>query len=138
MNREQIKKIIPHREPMLLVDSAEVVGENMSTSEYHITGDEWFLKGHFPGKPIVPGVILCEIMAQSCCVILSDRVKGRTPYFTGLDKAKFKGKVFPGDTVETKCELLKVREPFYFAKAGAYVGGKLCACAEFSFALINE
>jgi len=138
MDREQIKNIIPHREPMLLVDSAEVVGTNTSASRYHVTGDEWFLKGHFPGKPIVPGVILCEIMAQSCCVILSDRVKGKTPYFTGLDKAKFKSKVFPGDTVETRCELIKVREPFYFAKADAYVGGKLCASAEFSFALISE
>lgn len=85
----------------------------------------------------MPGVILCEIMAQSCCVILTEIVKGRTPYLTGFEKTRFKNKVLPGDDIETKCELLGVKEPFYFAKANAYVRKKLCAYAEFSFALID-
>jgi 3-hydroxyacyl-[acyl-carrier-protein] dehydratase len=137
VDREQIKEIIPHREPMLLIDSARLTGENRAESFYHVRGDEWFLQGHFPGKPVVPGVILCEIMAQSCCVILADIAKGKTPYFTGLEKTRFKNPVLPGDEIKTKCELLNVKEPFYFAKAGAYVRGRLCACAEFSFALID-
>ena len=138
MDREQLKKIIPHREPMLLVDSAEMTGPLSAKSLYKVKGDEWFLKGHFPGNPVVPGVILCEMMAQSCCVILSENIKGRTPYFAGLDKVKFKNKVLPGDELETKCEVVKVRDPFYFAKASGYVSGKLCVCAEFAFALVGD
>ena len=135
MNREEIKKLIPHREPMLLVDQAEVI-DGVAYGSYQVTGDEWFLKGHFPGNPVVPGVILCEIMAQSACVLLaSEDADGATPYFTSLDKVRFRHPVKPGDLLRIECRLTKAKKPFYFAAGQAFVGDTLCAGAEFSFAL---
>ena len=135
MNREELKEIVPHRDNMLLIDKAEVKNENTSVGEYTVTGDEFFLKGHFPGNPVVPGVILCEIMAQTCCVIIEEKARGKTPYFTGLDKVRFKEKVFPGDTLETECVITKTKGPFCFAAGKGYVNGKLAVSGEFSFAL---
>ena len=120
---------------MLLVDEAEVV-DGTARGKKKITGDEWFLKGHFPGEPIVPGVILCEIMAQSTCVLLNGKIEnGSLPVFTGLNKVKFRNPVKPGDVFETECKITKDRNPFYFAEGKGFVNGKLCVSAEFSFAV---
>ena len=137
MNKEQIMKILPHRDDMLLLDEAEKT-DGISRGKYRVRGDEWFLRGHFPGNPVVPGVILCEILAQSACTLLTDPETSGTTYYTGIDKARFKEPVRPGDTIETECELTNVRKPFYFARGSAKVNGKLCVSAEFSFALISE
>lgn len=137
MNREEIKQIIPHREPMLLVDEAFITGENSSKGTYQVKGDEWFLQGHFPGNPVVPGVILCEILAQTGSVIIANRIDGATPFFTGLDKVKFRQKVVPGDRIDVECIIVRERAPFFFAKATGKVGGKLAVSAEFSFALVK-
>ena len=136
MDKEELKNILPHRDNMLLVDAAEIRGENISAGEYTVTGEEFFLKGHFPGNPVVPGVILCEIMAQTCCVLLGEKAVGKTPYFAGLNKVKFKEKVLPGDKLETECQLVKTRGNFYFASGKGYVNGKLAVSGDFSFALI--
>jgi len=137
MNREEIKKILPHREPMLLVDETELDGD-VAIGRYTVRGDEFFLQGHFPGNPVVPGVILCEMMAQTCCVLFSGEGGNFTPYFTGLDKVKFRNKVLPGDTVTFECALVDKREPFYFAKGSGKVCGKVCVSGEFSFAIVKE
>ena len=136
MNKTEIMSILPHRDNMLLVDEAEIV-DGKAMGKYHIRGDEWFLKGHFPGNPVVPGVILCEIMAQSACVLIADETHGKTPLFAGLDGVRFKTPVKPGDTFETECVLVKKKPPFYFARGQGSVNGKLCVRAEFSFALIK-
>jgi len=145
MNREELKKILPHREPMLLVDEAYVTEDGKAKGYYTVRGDEFFLQGHFPDHPVVPGVIQCEIMAQCCCVLLQEAMKGEdgkagrvTPYYTGLKNVKIRNPVKPGDTLEITCEIDRVKEPFYFAKGSGSVNGKKCISAEFSFALIKE
>ncbi len=146
MNKEEIMQILPHRDNMLLVEEAEVCEvtdsdgntKKVSHGKYKIKGDEFFLKGHFPGNPIVPGVILCEMMAQSTCVLLTGEMEeGMSSLFTGLKEVKFKTPVKPGDTFESTCEVINQKPPFYFAKGVGKVNGKLAVKAEFSFALIK-
>ncbi len=137
MNKEQIMGILPHRDNMLLIDEAEVI-DGVAHGRKRIQGDEWFLKGHFPGNPVVPGVILCEIMAQSACVLLAEgAAEGATPFFSSLDKVRFKNPVRPGDLFETECVVTKSKAMFYFCSGKGYVDGKLCVSADFSFALVR-
>lgn len=135
MNKEEIMQILPHRDHMLLVDEAtEENGE--AVGQYHVRGDEFFLKGHFPGNPIVPGVILCEILAQSACVLLKEQMtEGKLPVYTGLNNVKFRSPVKPGDTIRTSCRIKRAKHPFYFAEGTVSVGDRLCVSAEFSFAI---
>jgi 3-hydroxyacyl-[acyl-carrier-protein] dehydratase len=138
MNKEEIKKILPHRDNMLLLDEVNREGDE-AHGVYNVRGDEWFLKGHFPDSPIVPGVIQCEILAQSACVLLTDvMTEGKVPMYTGLNNVRFKSPVLPGDKFETKCRIKKARQPFYFAEGSGYVGDKLCIKAEFSFAIMER
>lgn len=138
MKRDELKKILPHREPMLLLDEAEVI-DAVAHGRIAVTGDEFFVQGHFPGNPVVPGVILCEMLAQNCCVLMGDGLSGQenvTPFYTSLDKVRFKHPVRPGDTVELTCRITRHRGPFYFASGEARVGDVLCVTAEMSFALM--
>lgn len=137
MNREEIKELLPHREPMLLLDEVCVNEQGEAEGKYTIRGDEFFLQGHFPGNPIVPGVIQCEMIAQTAVALLSDS-KGKTPLYTGLNNVKFKNPLLPGDTAEMTVSLTARRGIFCFAKGTLKAGGKLCTSAEFSFAMVTQ
>ena len=138
MNREEIMNILPHRDDMLLLDDVEE-RDGVSVGHYRVRGDEFFLRGHFPGNPIVPGVILCEILAQSACVLMKDKMtEGKLPVYTGLNNVKFRSPVKPGDTVETQCHIKRAKHPFYFAEGKITVGGRLCVSAEFSFRITGD
>lgn len=138
MDREEIMKILPHRDDMLLLDDAEYVNGE-AVGHYTVRGDEFFLKGHFPDNPIVPGVILCEILAQSACVLMKDNItEEKLPVYTGLNNVKFRSPVKPGDKIETRCKIKRAKHPFYFAEGTVVVDGKLCVSAEFSFAITEK
>ena len=135
MTKEEIMRILPHRDHMLLLDDAEN-RDGAAVGHYTVRGDEFFLKGHFPDNPIVPGVILCEILAQSACVLMRDALnEGQLPVYTGLNNVKFRSPVRPGDTVETRCRIKRAKHPFYFAEGNVTVDGRTCVSAEFSFAI---
>ncbi|HIZ03145.1 MAG TPA: beta-hydroxyacyl-ACP dehydratase [Candidatus Borkfalkia avistercoris] len=136
MNRDEIKEFLPHREPMLLLDEV-VVEDGRAIGKYTVRGDEFFLQGHFPGNPIVPGVIQCEMIAQTAVALLPD-CKGKTPLYTGLNNVKFKNPLLPGDTAVMTVELTARKGVFCFAKGKLEANGKLCTSAEFSFAIIAK
>lgn len=136
--KDDIMKMLPHRGSMLLLDEVCVEG-GKAFGKKHISGSEFFLDGHFPGNPIVPGVILCEILAQSSCALIVGETEGSVSTFlTGLDKVRFKNPVRPGDIFLTECEIVKKSGCFYWAKGKGTVGGKLCVTAEFSFAIMKN
>ena len=138
MDRNEIMQILPHRDNMLLIDDVDDIG-GTAVGHYTVKGDEFFLKGHFPDNPIVPGVILCEILAQSACVLLKDAMHGgKLPVYTGLNNVKFRSPVTVGDTVETRCRIKRAKHPFYFAEGTVTVGERLCVSAEFSFCITGE
>ena len=135
MEREELKQYMPHREPMLLVDRSEMVEENHVVSEYTVTGQEAFVQGHFPGNPIVPGVILCEIMAQSSILLMKDELEGKLALYAGLDDVRFKRVVKPGDTVVVNASLKVKRSTVIIVDAVATVEGQLACKGCLSFFL---
>ncbi len=140
MNKEEIKTILPHREPMLLLDEAYLNEDGTATGYYTVKGDEFFLQGHFPGKPVVPGVIQCEIMAQSACILFADRMREKDilPLYTGLDKVRFRGMVLPGDKIRIDTRILRQSHPMYLLHGELTVDGKKCMSGDFSFAIMNN
>lgn len=138
MNRDEIKEILPHREPMLLVDEVHKNDDGTVTGSYTIRGHEFFLQGHFPDNPIVPGVMLCEMASQCSCLLMADKVKGKATLFAGMNNVKFKAPVTVGDTVRSTCTFVRSIGPFYFMKAESYNSDKLAMSGEFSFALIDK
>lgn len=136
MDLEEIKSFMPHREPMLLIEHAEILAEGETYATYRIKEDEFFTRGHFPGNPIVPGVILCEIMAQSCAISVKDNIPGHMTLYAGIDKVRFKNSVKPGDLCEVHTKFVTRRGPLFFFNAKLEVNGKLCCKGELSFALV--
>lgn len=135
MTKDEIKTILPHREPMLLVEELEQEGE-FALGKYRVKGDEWFLQGHFPDDPVVPGVILCEILAQTVGILLRDKLEvGQVPMYTSMKEVRFKAPVKPGDLFQTRCRITRAKHPFYFAEGEGYVGDTLCVKSTFSFAI---
>jgi len=136
MNRDELMTVLPHRPPMLLVDEAHVEGDT-AVGSYTVRGDEFFLQGHFPEYPIVPGVMLCEMMGQTSCVLMADQIRGKTTLFAGLDKVRFRRPVRPGDTVTFVSRQTGTKGPFHFIEGTGRVGDEVCVTAQLSFALVD-
>jgi 3-hydroxyacyl-[acyl-carrier-protein] dehydratase len=136
--REQIESILPHRPPFLLIDEVlELTPGVGAVARKHVREDEWYLAGHFPGRPVMPGVLIVEALAQTGAVaVLSEEAnRGRLALFAGIDDCRFKRIVEPGDTLELRCELEKVRGPVGRGKAEARVGKQLACRATLTFAV---
>jgi 3-hydroxyacyl-[acyl-carrier-protein] dehydratase len=138
LDRAGIEAILPHREPFLLID--EVVelepGERVLARK-RVREDEWYLRGHFPGRPVMPGVLIVEAMAQTgaVAVLAEEENRGRLALFAGIDDTRFKRIVEPGDELELECTLEQVRGPVGKGKARATVDGRLAARGTLTFAV---
>ncbi|MCR5625074.1 MAG: 3-hydroxyacyl-ACP dehydratase FabZ [Lachnospiraceae bacterium] len=137
---KQIMDIIPHRPPFLLIDRIiDMVPGEKAVALKNVSMNEPFFVGHFPGEPVMPGVLIVESMAQAGAVsILSkEEFKGRTAYFGGLNNVKFKRKVTPGDTLRLEVEIDKLKRNVGMGHGNAYVGDELACTADFIF-IIGE
>ena len=133
---QDIKAIIPHRYPFLLIDRVVELEEGKKiVAIKNVTNNEEFFNGHFPQEPVMPGVLIIEAMAQAGAVALLslEQFKGKIAYFGGIDKAKFRGKVVPGDTLRLELEIVKLKKVAGIGKGVAYVDGKKVAEAELTF-----
>lgn len=139
LNKEQIKKIIPQREPFLMIDEVEEYIPGESCIAYkNVSEDEYYFKGHFPGNPIMPGVLMVEALAQTGAVaILSmEENKGRNALFGGINNLKFKKQVIPGDRLKLEVKIIKKKGPIGIGEAIATVDGKVAVKGELTFAIV--
>lgn len=138
LNASQIMEIIPHRQPFMLLDTVEEMepGKRVKARKC-VSYNEPYFAGHFPAEPVMPGVLIVEAMAQAGAVAMLSQpeMKGKTAYFAGIQSAKFKRKVVPGDVLELEVEIVKVKGPVGIGKGTALVDGKLAAAAEIMFAI---
>lgn len=135
----EIQKILPHRYPMLLVDKVLELEEGKRIkAAKNVTVNEPFFQGHFPGNPIMPGVLICEALAQAGAVMLLSMPenKGKLGVFTGINNFKFRRQVVPGDTLVLEAELIRYRHGMGQANVKATVDGELAAGGEISFAVV--
>ncbi len=137
-NKEQIMEIIPHRDPFLLIDEINEMepGKRVVATKY-IKEDEFWFKGHFPDYPVTPGVLMIEMLAQAgaAAMLVLPENKGKLGLFAGIDKAKFKKQVMPGDVLKLEVEIIKVKGPIGIGKGLVTVDGQKAVSAEITFAI---
>ncbi|MBW3592161.1 MAG: 3-hydroxyacyl-ACP dehydratase FabZ [Actinobacteria bacterium] len=141
LGRAEIEEIIPHRDPFLLLDEVTVIEPGVRVvATKRIRDDEWYLAGHFPGRPIMPGVLMVEALAQAgaVAVLSQDGNRGKLALFAGIDDVRFKRLVEPGDELELTCELERVRGPIGRGKVTATVDGELAVRGMLTFALTDQ
>jgi 3-hydroxyacyl-[acyl-carrier-protein] dehydratase len=135
-----VKNAIPHRYPFLLVDRIDVIQEDKyCLGTKMVTVNEHFFEGHFPGQPVMPGVLIVESMAQTACAMLLSKggIEGKIAFFMGIDEAKFRSPVLPGCVLKHHIEILRLGRAGKF-RGEAYADGKLAAEATMTFALVDK
>ena len=134
----QIMEILPHRQPFLLIDAVEELESGKrAVARKCVSYNEPYFGGHFPGEPVMPGVLIVEALAQTGAVAIlgKDENRGKTAYFASINSAKFKRKVVPGDILTLETEIIKVKGPIGVGKATAKVGDEIACIAELTFAV---
>jgi 3-hydroxyacyl-[acyl-carrier-protein] dehydratase len=130
--------LLPHRAPFLFVDEIlEIVPGESARGIWRLTGDEWFFPGHFPGRPTLPGVLMCEAIAQvgALAVLSDERYAGRLPLFGGIDKARFRRQVVPGDELVLECSMTKLAARAGRGSGRALVGGEVATECDLMFGI---
>ena len=141
LNNIEIQKIIPHRYPFLLVDKiTEMEVGKKAVGIKNVTINEPFFQGHFPGNPIMPGVLIVEALAQvgAVSVLSMEENKGKLAMFTGIEGAKFRRQVVPGDTLRLEVEMVSMRRGMGKGEAVAYVGDEVACKATIKFAVVDN
>lgn len=138
LTTKEIMEIIPHRQPFMLLDTVEELTPGVrAVAKKCVSYNEPFFQGHFPNEPVMPGVLIIEALAQAgaVTVLSQEENKGKTVYFAGINAAKFKKKVVPGDVLTLETEIVRKKGPIGVGKATATVEGKVVAQAEITFAI---
>ncbi|MEZ5244052.1 MAG: 3-hydroxyacyl-ACP dehydratase FabZ [Acidimicrobiales bacterium] len=132
--------VLPHRDPFLFVDEITAITPGASAAgRWHLSGDEAFFAGHFPGRPTLPGVLMCEAIAQvgAFAVLTDERYAGKLPLFGGLDKARFRRQVGPGDTLEIEVTMTRMSARAGKGEGRASVDGELATSCELMFVIVD-
>ena len=135
---KEIMEIIPHRHPFMLIDTIEELDQGVrALGKKCVSFNEPYFAWHFPGNPVMPGVLIIEALAQvgAVAILGLPEWKGKTAYFVGIDKCRFKQKVHPGDVLMLETKIIKVKGPIGVGEATATVDGKVAAKAELTFAI---